>query len=587
MSNSFIAEAFNAKHLKDEFIAKSFVPSQLFFQTAKYGHTILVGPRGSGKTTFLRMLSNSMGPHLKTNYLLESLEHTHYEGIYVPGDLVWGEMMRSLSEAGIDQQTAESFAYSAFVTHILLNVIESIDVYINRIQSTKFDINEDDFFYSLSSICKLLKLKPEKVSLSRIKSELILVLSSLGEYSRFLSIYGTEKFSKEEFEKKALYAYIDLPMTLDSIFNFIDDALNRKEQRWTILLDEFEIAPTYLLLKVLNSMRSSAKKVTFKVALVPCGLHQEVQNEISSINDYTVVELWYIRKGDSDKFCRGLLRSRFNITFPEKKLGMAKYGITQSGNADKWINAFDELYSKDLSFKKYIDGKKLDYRKELTEGRASSTVRKIAPLVAFRNAFINQKGKRKGRKAPTEFYSGWDAISTISEGNPRWLLSVMSPFAESENKIRDTEQIREVKRSTSSYCAMLKTLPICNNMGLNTKQPVFKLLEQIGTYFNYCLIEGDFKVSPPGTFKVDKNIPEDMQSALMIAWNFGAIVSVESSITFGTYSSLEGMRFRLSHLLSPEFELNLATGKAVNLSTILDFETNAKKRMTTAQGDLF
>ncbi|TOQ08493.1 ORC-CDC6 family AAA ATPase, partial [Vibrio parahaemolyticus] len=72
------------------------------------------------------------------------------------------------------------------------------------------------------------------------------------------------------------------------------------------------------------------------------------------------------------------------------------------------------------------------------------------------------------------------------------------------------------------------------------------------------------------------NVTPDVESALMIAWNYGAIVSIDSDNTFGTYDSLKGMRFRLSYLLSPKFKLNLTTGGAISLSSILD--TNRSKR---------
>ncbi|EKF9986146.1 hypothetical protein O1D80_003658 [Vibrio cholerae] len=270
-----------------------------------------------------------------------------------------------------------------------------------------------------------------------------------------------------------------------------------------------------------------------------------------------------------------------------KQLGNTKYS-SNIRSSSHWVSEFNELYSKDATFKKYIDENNIDYIDELTKKeRSSSKLRKISPQVAFRNAFINSNGKRKGRKSLPEFYSGWEAISTISEGNPRWLISVLNPLFASydQKKVPDSQQMTKVKASTDSYRAMLKTLPLSNNMGLSTSEPVLSLLERIANYFNSRLIDDDFMPSPPSTFKVDRGISSDIEKALMIAWNYGAIVCVSPESTFGTYDNLQGLRFRLSHLLAPTFDLPLTTGPSINLSTVLSKKSS--KIPSLEQGDLF
>jgi energy-coupling factor transporter ATP-binding protein EcfA2 len=584
-------DAFNAKHLKNEDIARTFVSSQLFLETAKNEHTILVGPRGSGKTTFLRMLSINTLPKWEGSNDL----NIKYEGIYVPGDLVWGEMIKSLECVGLTSNISEAFAYSAFFTHVMLCTLDSIESSLILCSNELLQKQDRKIQSAFLEVCEILKLKPEKVSLSRIRHELVMKLNILGEYSRKISVVGSEQFSHDEFEEKVPYAYSDLKMTTESVLVTIDRALERPEHRWALLLDEFEIAPKYLLDKVISSMRSAAPKVLFKVALVPCGFHQEIKTETSAINDYSIVELWYVKKGESNSFCSNLIKSKFGISNPISRLGSTKFGSRISSNSLHWIEVFDDLFEKDRSFKSFILSKKINYKKEFSSDEAvSSLIRKISPIVAFRNAFINKNGTRKGRRSLPEFYAGWEAISTISEGNPRWLLSVLNPLLTegSSSKPTDSSQMNKVEGSTNAYAAMLKTLPLSDNMGLSTKQPIFELLEKIGRYFNSRLIDERFQTSSKSTFTVDKNIPKDVEAALMIAWNYGAIVSVDSENTFGTYDSLQGMRFRLSYLLSPKFELNLTTGTSIILSTILAstkarVQNVTENELPSKQQDLF
>ena len=588
-----IFDSYNAKHLKSDEIVKTFVSSKLFLETAKNGHSILVGPRGSGKTTFLRMLSNDTLYKWHQYNEQNIKDNISYEGIYVPGDLVWGEMLNSLESLDLDKKYSDGFSYTAFSTHVFINCIEAIEISLNKVEVEKgpeyLNSRKTQISEALVSISDILKLNLEVTSLSRVRLALNKKLVSLGEYARYL--YSTPKVSEEAYKKNVPYAYMDLKTTLESIVSAIDFALDRPEHRWALLFDEFEIAPKFLLDKVINAMRSSAKKLMFKVALVPCGLHQEVKSLTSSINDYTVTELWYVTKGESVDFCKNLIKVRYGIEDPEFIFGNTHFGSTKTITKKVWLREFKNLAEKDLSFVNYLSSQKLDYRVQLSGGSPpNSLIRKMSPIVAFRNAFLNKNGVRKGRKSLSEFYTGWDAISRISEGNPRWLISVLNTLITTEHKgkVKTSDQMQRISVATDAYCAMLKTVPLTNNMGITSNVPIFTLMNTIATYFNKRFIDDDFRPSQPNTFTIDNNVPPETEAALMIAWNYGAIVAVESENTFGKYDDLKGMRFRLSFLTTPKFELPLRTDQSISLSTILSNKPNVTNHIeVTKQGELF
>lgn len=563
-------DSFNAKHLKSEEIASTFVSSQLFKDTAQDGHTILIGPRGSGKTTFLRMLSNDTWPkwYQKQSGLVSDV---NYEGVYVPGDIVWGEMMNALLEAGVSKQCSNEFSYAAFCTHVFISTIESIEYSIQQYANSNSTYSLEKLQDSFQAISKILMLNMDKVSLHRIRLELNQRLNELGHFLRDC-VFNSD-LSIELLRNKLPYSLIDLTIALESIFSSIDSALGRTEHRWAILLDEFEIAPEYLLDKVISNMRSAAKKLMFKVALVPCGPHQKIKSQTSSIHDFSIVELWYRNPKECTHFCRSLLTNRFGVADPVKVFGRTKFSSTKPIQAkEEWKRNFEELQSKDQSFRTFLISSKINIEEQLVlDGPSNSTIRKIAPLVAFRNAFLNNNGKRKGRKALPEFYSGWEALTRITEGNPRWLLaSVNSLFNEfGIEHVDPTSQFSQINAVSTAYSAMLRTTALSNNMGISTKTSPFALLQKIANYFNERLIDSPFSSSVPGTFVVDDKISDDEHNALMISWNHGAIVLVDKNKPFGTYSNLIGMRFRISFLLAPIFDLLLRVDPSISLSSIL------------------
>lgn len=563
-------DSFNAKHLKSEEIASTFVSSQLFKDTAQDGHTILIGPRGSGKTTFLRMLSNDTWPKW---YSKQSgmVSNVNYEGVYVPGDIVWGEMMNALLDAGVSKECSNEFSYAAFCTHVFISTIESIEYSIQQHANSSSISSIDKLHDSFQAISKILMLNMDKVSLHRIRLELNQRLNELGQFLRDC-VFNSD-LSIALLRKRLPYSLIDLTLALESIFSSIDSALDRTEHRWAILLDEFEIAPEYLLDKVISNMRSAAKKLMFKVALVPCGPHQKIKSQTSSIHDFSIVELWYRNAKDCTGFCRSLLINRFGVVDPVKVFGRTKFSGTKPTQVkDEWKRNFDELKVKDQTFKTFLISSKINIEEQLLlEGPSNSTIRKIAPLVAFRNAFLNNSGKRKGRKALPEFYSGWEALTRITEGNPRWLLaSVNSLFNEfGIEHVDQKSQFSQTSAVSTAYAAMLRTTALSNNMGISTRTSPFTLLQKIANYFNERLIDYPFSSSVPGTFVVDDKTSDDEHNALMIAWNHGAIVLIDKNKPFGTYSNLVGMRFRISFLLAPIFDLLLRVDPSISLSAVL------------------
>lgn len=130
MSRQTFLEPFNAKAMSYAEVARTFVPSTKFTQLAGAWNSVLVGPRGGGKTTLFKMLSVE-GQEAWTGAATELYKKTvGYTGIYVPSDIAWGTMLESLIESGQDETVGILFSEAAFVTHVLLSVATGMDRHV-------------------------------------------------------------------------------------------------------------------------------------------------------------------------------------------------------------------------------------------------------------------------------------------------------------------------------------------------------------------------------------------------------------------------------------------------------------------------
>lgn len=77
------------------------------------------------------------------------------------------------------------------------------------------------------------------------------------------------------------------------------------------------------------------------------------------------------------------------------------------------------------------------------------------------------------------------------------------------------------------------------------------------------------------SFVVDERVSDDVEHALRIAVNHGAIVCYQIAADVGGFRTLRGLRFRLTYLLAPVFKLPMRKSRAVSLSTILEAKPEA------------
>lgn len=614
MSHPTFLEPFNAKAMSYAEVARTFVPSTKFVQLAGAWNSVLVGPRGSGKTTLLKMLS-AEGQEAWTGPVSEPHRTTlDYTGIYVPSDIAWGTMLESLKDAGQHERVGILFSQAAFVTHVLLAVAAGIERHVALHSPRRAERagtpeggtdlpTQVELENLIESIAAMWRVKPVSLSPASLVDALRLRLLDIKQDANLLAQFTGINSPTQH------YLGMDMLESVSQALQAFDATYRRPDHRWCLLLDEFEVAPMHLQKTVLAAMRASGtQKILLKVALAPCGpdLLYEHQSSAppSQNNDVQQVELWYADKSEASEFCRQVFLSRSNSypalcdKTPTEVFGTSAYAVVddtgeaeqislfvQASNKDKRqvSEQFHLLAVKDSSFVEFLQRKQIDLSQELgmqPSDPHGNTLRKIAPLVAFRNAYRGKGvGRKRGVKPFTTAYSGWESISAISEGNPRWLIGlvtrIMSQSDQRQFPVPTPQQTSAVLWNCQRYAEMLQAVANEQFGSIKTSTPIYKVLAKIGTYFHDRLVTSNFVEDPPMSFMVDDRVSDDVEHALRIALNHGAIVCFEAASDVGGFRTLRGKRFRLTYLLAPVFKLPMRKSKSVSLSTILEANPEA------------
>lgn len=596
-------DAFNARDLTPASVAKSFVPSPKYAELSQATHSILIGPRGSGKTTLLKMLSLDALRSWQHEEAEAYRQRINYTGIFVPADITWGAMVDSLADGGrVPSEVAAALGEVAFGINVFMAASDSM---AKRFHSTS-RMDADSFRHAQAQqpvddlirfIADVWKLEPRSLSFRSIGQALNARLADL--YSMAKRLSHSPNPSVNLLHELAPYAALDVFPSLTSALNEFNAHVDEQHGRWAVLLDEFEVVPVHIQKQVLFNLRATSNRLIFKVALAPCGAQTgDLMHAASSpneVDDVKRIELWYREKKEVISFCRSLFESRMHpkgIQTPEQMLGRTEIneGLDEIEDTQglfdvrpttrwgqEWTHRFLQLAKIDPSFRSFLTNKQLDVQDLRSSPSApnGNTLRKIGPVVAFRAAYRNDRGTLIGRKPFRAPFVGWEAIATISEGNPRWLIGMLEGLEREMQRdgrlpLSSSAQWNQVSRTTNAFRAKIKTVAIEGNMGISTTISVAALLDRIGTALHRDLILSDFVEDPAGTFTVDEAISSDVEACLRIALNFGGIVCFDAPDHVAGYNSLIGKQFRLAYILAPSYGLPLRKGRPRPLSLLLE-----------------
>lgn len=596
MNTSSIYGAFNARWLSPEDIARAFVPTSHFKALVKVQHSLLMGPRGCGKTTLLKMLTRPAQTiwwreRVSVTPQLADYPTPDFEAIYVPSDIRWsyelGAITNELKEHATVAETVQraSVGLSAFTeaTHVFEQILED-----KKVSSEKL----------AKGIITHLGLGPIVPSFSEIRLKL---LSWAEEIHRLFVLRDPERLrARVEVLPPAIIGHAaDVLHRACTLFE--EFAAEAAPKRWALCFDELEIAPRWLQTELINSLRSIDQRFLLKLTwspILPSDLieHQEQQH------DYAVIRMWHSRAAEARPFAQeystNLLRDRLkdDKIIPNDVFGVSPFAqddISEDMSGDPYAEGTNiwrsmvSLAAKDRSFHDFLEESKIDPLNPVTDNPKlrDEVLRKIKPIVLIRDAFLREGPSRlygRSRKASGLYY-GEDAIYAMSEGNPRMLAGLLNELVDSETRpadgkprIRPETQARVLSSASHRMQAGIRAYPAGSNL--------IRLVDTLGQYLNSELVGSTFKADPVGSFLVDKDVPQELLDTISIGLLIGAFVYVGSTDSDVPVSAL-GSRIRLSHMLAPVYRLSFRNFREIRLSTVLRISTSGQRPILWASGD--
>jgi hypothetical protein len=580
MSNFY--NTYNARYLEPKQVAEKFIFSESFEILIQNSQSIILGARGCGKTTLMKMLTLPALYNWNHRKAEEIRNNIPFYAVYISTDIYW-----DVKEQAYDEQLRKFGNFADRISKFSVNSNVFIALCETLSNIIKYELNEKN----LDKEIELSNFLIENWKLEITIPKLEFVKEALLKRIDFVSqLVQNIIFNYENEEDIPRHDFFNL--NFDSSLTLVIDKFIRiynisQEKKWALCFDELEFAPSWLQDKLYRSLRSrNDQRILLKISsspILPKEIKQIFTNEYSSSsgNDFDCIKMWSLKS--NEKFSIELIESLLfdkNKTKDSKKYFGRNYMYLddkESYNSNSpYIKEITDLLSKDQSFKKYLTSKDIDSKNPIpnTKLQKDSVFRKIKPYVYFRNFFIksnnlsSDKPNYITRRKSIDLYSGIDVLTKICEGNPRWLIGLTnsillkSEVDKADNSIQYDEILNASKRFINSI----------NNIPVKLEEPTLTInyfIDKIGKYFEEQVLGKKFYPEPRTTFKFDIQDSNDYVVLLEKGVFQGAFVLVDSDDESFDFE-VKNKKFKLSYLYYPEYKLPIRKSSSIGLRTIMN-----------------
>ena len=598
-------DSFNARFLPPETVAKSFVPPNHFWRLCRPCHSVILGPRGSGKTSLLKMLQTRALKSWKHPRADEVVGKLDFVGVFIPTDIIWHEQLAQLATANFSDAEARVLTESAVTLHVLRAFViavidefvpETIHVTAGPRGAIKLRKEKEVVEY----LARLWRLSPTVPTLSGIQMALTERLSDIGFFIAEEQMPRSGDRATRMAEKGLIFP--DFLSAIRPALEAVNVATSNTDLRWALCFDELELAPPDLQTRLIRLLRSTEPCLLFKLSMSPFTQTkveaENPQTRADEDEDFNLIPLWYAEKGESSAFSleiaqQLLANAQMARTDPNAFFGGPFIPNERDGERSAYARGsqrnaeLEELRKNDPSFREYLRKKHVDLNRieDMSEDDRATLIRKPFPSVVHRNYFyrfksLSEKEQHARSRKSFGIYTGWEGIAAVCEGNPRWLkgiiLNILNKVSKGSASAPKHLQWSEIEEARHRFRSKLKTIRITE---AGRDRGVLRLLDVVGDYFKKELLGEHFCAEPTASFTLDDAVAGTYASAVASALNAGALVYLPGDKNKLILNDAREKRFRLAYLLATEYKIPLRIGVGVNLSKILSRDRDTEQRL--------
>jgi len=580
----------NARPLSNKDVGNKFVLHPEFSDLIRSKNSLIVGPRGSGKTTMLKMLTpeaqHFWQPEAETE--IELKKSLDFIGIYIPMSRIFQDDLESrYFNSTLSKSEKSNLLHKIY----FLNIVESI-------------VGQVYFFIEQKN------LSPQEVIIicEKFNQALDLKINYCYKINSLITGISSQKLNarrqiiNNEYKEENRYQG-EIISNIEPILNLVNEMFDfEPQQKYALCFDELDVYASDFTADMIKSFRGISTNILLKLTLAP--IHNVTIKKFidppSQVHDFDRIYLWpspeitgktrfqeenryllFTEKLATQSF-KELIDKEINIDILLGKYSYRKVlELSQlSENKDSIFSAYDfkdydddqiesliyEMYSQcDINFKKYIQDQigsdSISFDK-LTRKEKSETIRKLKPIVFNRLIVTQQLNKlRKYRRQKVLYqYHGKKIVLKCLDGNPRYLKKLVEYLSEYIDKNKDehqtisiSNQARALVNVKNLFLQRINSIPLD---GGSYKLATGKLVKDIGNYLSSQMnLRENWNSSFPSYIKIP-NIKEvkAYEDAFKKAINNGALLII-NDYDLEKLNTVKHKSLRLNYLLHIEFKL--------------------------------
>jgi len=576
-------KTYNARQLEPREVAKRYIPNPDYDILATNDNTVLLGSRGCGKTTLMKMLTLPALSEWSKNEKNDKLSEPDFNTVYIPTDIYWNAQKNSYhKQLNNYPKFADVVSRVAVTTNVLYALCESFS---NIIQfNFESDHNKEELLAQELINSWLLPETPPTIQM--VRESLLKRTDKLNRIIRE-TVFNCDNDDDVE-PRDFFFLNFDslLPIAI-AAFERIYDINDKK--KWALCFDELELAPLWLQEHLFTALRSrSNQRFIYKLSASPV-VKVDPSLQATPRQDVTLIKMWPHQPGEKyQRFSETLVNSILSKHFGKKVTSDQVFGVNElltktkhqeyNKNGSSW-SLIKEEAENDESLKELLEKYKIDPKDPVAKSNKSldQVLRKVKPIVYHRKFYSKlnvETQKRKLRSRKTSLFFGKEVIHKICDGNPRWLIGTVNEMLKHLDKSKGVRRVKVSDQSSvllgvsKQIMNILKTIPESSIPIGNKVYTLEGMITEIGEDFKAEMYFKGISLEPKESFEIDEGVDDRFLKILELGLYQGAIVlldPLENAFDF----NIRGRKFRLAYFLHPLFRLPMRKGRVKKLSDCL------------------